>query len=76
MEERKVIACHEFGFDCSLRISGDADEVVLAAAQHSVDRHGAIPGQGLESTIRSLLKDEEGPSRAAEAGTPGGAVLH
>jgi predicted small metal-binding protein len=70
MEGRKRVACREFGFDCSLRISGDADEVVRAAAQHSVDRHGAIPGQGLESTIRSRLRDEEGPERAAEAGAP------
>ncbi|MBM4378665.1 MAG: hypothetical protein FJ086_05090 [Deltaproteobacteria bacterium] len=49
--------------------------MVRAAAQHSVDRHGAIPGQGLESTLRARLNYEEGPARSPEAGTPGGAAL-
>lgn len=76
MEGRSVIACRDFGFDCSLRISGEADEVVRAAAQHSVDQHGSIPGQGLESTLRAHLKSEYGDERAGEAGQPGGEALH
>ena len=79
MQERKYVDCRESapeGTACSLRISGREDEVVRAAAQHSVDVHGAQAGKGLESTIRGQLKNEHGGERGAEAGQPGGAALH
>jgi hypothetical protein len=79
MEERTYVDCRESapeGTGCTLRISGRADEVVRAAAQHSVDVHGATAGQGLERLLRGQLKRETGEEWAPEAGPPGGAALH
>lgn len=79
MDERKYVDCRESapaGAGCSLRISGREDEVVRAAAQHSVDVHGAQAGRGLESAIRGQLKREQSGEQGAEAGQPGGAALH
>jgi hypothetical protein len=57
---RKSIDCRHYPSDknCSLKISGTADEVVQAAAQHAVAAHGHEDTPELREQLRSLLQDE------------------
>jgi predicted small metal-binding protein len=41
-----------------LTISGDADEVIRAAAEHAVSVHGHTDGPELREGLRAALKDE------------------
>lgn len=57
---RKVADCREMPSEnnCTLTISGNEDEVVLAATQHAVTVHGHEDSQELRDEIRAGLKDE------------------
>jgi predicted small metal-binding protein len=58
---RKMIDCRKVPseINCSLTIAGTEDEVVEAAAQHAVAKHGHADGQELREMIRSGLEDAE-----------------
>jgi hypothetical protein len=55
---RKIIDCRDFPGPCTLAISGETDEVVVAQAAHLVAVHGMDDGGDLRGYIRSVLKDE------------------
>jgi hypothetical protein len=57
---RKIADCRDMPSEngCTLTISGEADEVVLAAAQHAVASHGHEDTPELRRMIRDGLKDE------------------
>jgi hypothetical protein len=58
--DRKSIDCrdHPSEKNCSLKISGTQDEVLDAAVQHAVSRHGHKNSPELREQIKSMLKDE------------------
>jgi predicted small metal-binding protein len=60
MATRKSIDCRDYPSDknCSLKISGNEDEVLDAAVEHTVSAHGHERSAELREEIRSLLKDE------------------
>ena len=43
---------------CTLRISGEEDEVMRAATAHAVDAHGHTDGEELQSALRASLVAE------------------
>jgi hypothetical protein len=57
---RKVADCRDFPSEngCTLAISGEADEVVLAATQHAVAVHGHDDTEEVRTWLRENLKDE------------------
>lgn len=57
---RSYIDCREFPSEnnCSLKISGTPDEVLLAAAQHAATSHGHRDGPELREQLRSALREE------------------
>ncbi len=57
---RKFVDCREYPSEshCTLRISGEEEEVVRAAAMHAADVHGETDGPELRSMIRRSLHDE------------------
>lgn len=57
---RKVADCREFPSEigCTLTISGEEDEVVLAATQHAVAVHGHDDTDEVRAWLRQNLKDE------------------
>ena len=57
---RKVADCRDFPSDsaCTLTISGEEDEVLDAATQHAVARHGHDDTAELRNTLRGALKVE------------------
>lgn len=57
---RKVADCREFpsDVDCTLTISGEEDEVILAATQHAVTVHGHEDTDEVRAWLRQNLKDE------------------
>ena len=57
---RKVADCRDFPSDsgCTLKISGEEDEVVRAASEHAISVHGHEDTPALRDEIRSILKDE------------------
>jgi hypothetical protein len=57
---RKVADCRDFPSDngCTLTISGEEDEVVLAATQHAVSVHGHEDTDEVRTWLRLNLKDE------------------
>ncbi len=57
---RTYIDCREFPSEknCSLKISGTAEEVLDAATQHAVASHGHQDGPELREQIRSGLREE------------------
>lgn len=57
---RMVADCRDFPSDtgCTLKISGEEDEVVDAATQHAVAKHGHEDTAELRSMLRSALKEE------------------
>jgi predicted small metal-binding protein len=60
MADRKSIDCrdHPSEKNCSLKISGNEDEVLDAAVQHAVSAHGHQNSPDLREQIKSMLKDE------------------
>ena len=57
---RKVADCRDFPSDtnCTLAISGEEDEVVVAATQQAVSAHGHSETDEVTTWIRQNLKDE------------------
>lgn len=57
---RKVSDCRDLPSEksCTLTIAGEPDEVVDAAVQHAVSRHGHKDTPELRKQIQSHLKDE------------------
>ena len=57
---RKVADCRDFPSDsnCTLMISGEEDEVVVAATQHAVTAHGHEDTDEVRAWLRQNLKDE------------------
>jgi predicted small metal-binding protein len=57
---RKVADCRDFPSDngCTLTISGEEDEVVLAATEHAVSVHGHEDNEEVRTWLRQNLKDE------------------
>jgi predicted small metal-binding protein len=57
---RKVADCRDFpsDSDCTLMISGEEDEVVVAATQHAVTVHGHEDTDEVRAWLRQNLKDE------------------
>lgn len=57
---RKVADCRDFPSDvnCTLTISGEEDEVILAATQHAVTVHGHEDTDEVRAWLRQNLKDE------------------
>lgn len=57
---RKVADCREFPSEsgCTLTISGEEEEVVLAATEHAVSVHGHTDSSELREQVRAFLKDE------------------
>ncbi|MBA2564859.1 MAG: DUF1059 domain-containing protein [Gemmatimonadetes bacterium] len=57
---RKFIDCSEFPSEkgCTLKISGEGEEVVRLAALHAADAHGHEDTPELRDQIRSMLKTE------------------
>jgi hypothetical protein len=58
---RKMADCRRFPSEsnCSLTIIGEEDEVVRAAAEHSVSVHGHEDTPELREQIKGLLEDEK-----------------
>ena len=61
MSKRKVADCRHLpgDNDCTLRISGNEDEVLDIAVVHAVLAHGHTESKALREQIRSILEDEE-----------------
>ena len=59
---RKIIDCGEMPSDsgCTIKISGEEEEVVRLAALHAADVHGHKDGPELRKQLRTMLKDERG----------------
>jgi hypothetical protein len=57
---RKVADCRDFPSEngCTLAISGEEDEVVLAATDHAVSVHGHQDTEEVRTWLRQNLKDE------------------
>ena len=60
MANRKSIDCRDYPSEknCSLKISGNEQEVLDAAVQHAVSAHGHANTPELREQIKSMLKDE------------------
>lgn len=58
---RTFIDCREFPSDsnCSLKISGTQDEVLLAAVEHAVKSHGHERTPELREQLRGALHEEK-----------------
>jgi hypothetical protein len=61
---RKIIDCRAVPNDvgCTLAITGEPDELVVAAAQHAAAVHGHTDGPELRNEMRGLLADEPAAS--------------
>ncbi len=57
---RKYVDCSEMPSDskCTLKIAGEENEVVRAAALHAADVHGHRDTPELRDMIRKALKDD------------------
>jgi predicted small metal-binding protein len=56
---RKTIDCGDLPNDigCTLAITGEENEVLLAATAHAVEAHGHADDHELRATLRSLMRD-------------------
>ena len=59
--QRKIVDCrqHPSENNCTLPIAGKEDEVLDAAVQHAVSRHGHKESPELREQIKGILKDEK-----------------
>ena len=57
---RKMVDCRDHPSEkgCTLMMSGEEDELVVAAAQHAVTVHGHEDNDELRSWLRENMKDE------------------
>ena len=64
---RKIADCRDYPSEqgCTLTISGEEDEVLVAAVQHAVAAHGHRDDDELRAWLRENLKDETRASTAA-----------
>ncbi len=60
MERRKFIDCRNYPSEnkCSLAISGVEEDVLDAAVQHAVAKHGHQDTPDFRKQLRSMLQDE------------------
>jgi hypothetical protein len=58
MSERKSIDCREYPSEsgCTLRLEGTEEEVLDAAVNHAIMKHGHPDDPELREQIRKLLK--------------------
>lgn len=58
MSERKFIDCREYPSEsgCTLRLEGSEEEVLDAAVNHAISKHGHPDDPELREQIRKLLK--------------------
>lgn len=58
MSDRKAIDCRDYPSEsgCTLRLEGAEEEVLEAAVNHAVIRHGHTDNPELKEKIRALLK--------------------
>jgi len=58
MSDRKAIDCRDYPSEagCTLRLEGTEEEVLEAAVNHAVIRHGHTDNPELKEQIRGLLK--------------------
>lgn len=56
---RKIVDCRDMPSEigCTLALTGEEDEVVLAACRHAVDAHGHTDTDELRDAIRAGLRD-------------------
>jgi hypothetical protein len=66
---RKIIDCRDFPGPCTLAISGDEAEVLVAQGAHLAAVHDMADTTQTRAYVRSMLKDE--PLSAAIASGPG-----
>lgn len=64
---RKFVDCREHPSvsGCSLKISGEEEEVIRAAARHAADVHGHADTPELRAEIRKTLHDDTESGRGA-----------
>lgn len=57
---RKIVDCRDYPSEskCTLTIAGGEEEVVRAAAEHSVSVHGETDTPEFRTMLRTMLKDE------------------
>ena len=55
---RKIIDCRDFPGPCSLAVSGEEHEVLLAQATHLAAVHDMPDTAEVRAYVRSMLKDE------------------
>lgn len=57
---RKTVDCRDFPSEsgCTLAMSGEEDELVVAAAQHAATVHGHEDNDELRTWLRQNMKDE------------------
>ncbi len=58
--KRKFVDCWDMPSEknCTVRISGSEDEVVIVAVRHAVEEHGHKDTPELRKEVRKALKDE------------------
>ena len=61
MAERKSIDCRDYPSEsgCTLRVEGSEEEVLDAAVNHAITKHGHTDNPELREEIRGLLKQAE-----------------
>ncbi len=69
---RMYVDCREQPsvMNCSLRISGEPDEVVRAASEHAESVHGHQNTPELRDGIRRALKEERGAKEETRSASP------
>jgi predicted small metal-binding protein len=69
---RKYVDCRESPSvsGCSLRISGEEEELVRAAAEHAVSVHGHTDSAELRQMLRTMMKDEPAMGAARRDSAP------
>jgi predicted small metal-binding protein len=64
---RKFVDCREFPSDsrCTLKISGEEEEVMRAAVAHAADVHGHKDDPELRDWVRKSMRDERETGQGA-----------
>ena len=64
---RKIIECRDFPGPCSLSVSGEEHDVVIAQASHLAAVHDMPDTAEVRAYVRSMLKDEPESSAIASS---------